>query len=103
VHGRPEWSEGKNARSRRTVPIDPATAKAMTAHRRFQTEERLAAGPSWTEQDLVVATRHGNVVSPGNFDQTLDRLVSAAGVRRLTSRPASHRGDPHGPPRSGHR
>ena len=24
VHGRPEWSDGKNARSRRTIPIDPA-------------------------------------------------------------------------------
>jgi len=26
VHGRPEWSEGKNARSRRTIPIDQSTA-----------------------------------------------------------------------------
>jgi integrase len=95
VHGRPEWSEGKNARSRRTVPIDPATAKALTAHRRFQTEERLAAGPSWNEQDLVVATRNGNVVSPGNFDQTLDRLVSASGVPRLTSHGLRHTAATH--------
>jgi integrase len=95
VHGRPEWSEGKNARSRRTIPIDPAIAKALTAHRRFQTEERLAAGPSWTEQDLVVATRQGNVVSPGNFDQTLDRLVSAAGVPRLTSHGLRHTAATH--------
>jgi integrase len=95
VHGRPEWSEGKNARSRRTIPIDPAIARALTAHRRFQTEERLAAGPSWTEQDLVVATRHGNVVSPGNFDQTLDRLVSAADVPRLTSHGLRHTAATH--------
>ena len=95
VHGRPEWSEGKNARSRRTVPIDPATAKALTAHRRFQTEEHLVAGPSWTEQDLVVATRHGNVVSPGNFDQTLERLVKAAGVPRLTSHGLRHTAATH--------
>ena len=33
VHGRPVWTEGKNARSRRTIPIDPsmAIAPARTA------------------------------------------------------------------------
>lgn len=44
VHGRPEWSDGKNARSRRTIPIDPTMVDALTVHRRFQAEERLAAG-----------------------------------------------------------
>lgn len=33
----------------------------------------------------MVATKTGTPVSPGNFDQTLERLVSRAGVRRLTS------------------
>ena len=60
VHGRPEWSEGKNARSRRTIPIDPSMAKALADHRRFQAEERLAAGAAWNDNDLVVATRHGH-------------------------------------------
>ncbi len=95
VHGRPEWSEGKNARSRRTIPIGAAMAKALGAHRRFQKEERLAAGPAWNEQDLVVATRHGNRVSPGNFDQTLERLVAAAGVPRLTSHGLRHTAATH--------
>jgi integrase len=85
VHGRPEWSEGKNQRSRRTIAIDPSTVKALTAHRKFQAEERLLAGSSWVDNDLVVATRTGTPVSPGNFDQTLDRLVAAAGVPRLSS------------------
>ena len=95
VRGRPEWSDGKNARSRRTIPIDPATAKALAGHRRFQAEERLAAGPAWFDNDLVVATRHGNPVSPGNFDQTLERLVLAAGVPRLTSHGLRHTAATH--------
>ena len=90
VHGRPEWSDGKHARSRRTIPIDPTMVKALTVHRRFQAEERLAAGAAWNDNGLVVATKHGNPVSPGNFDQTLERLVAAAGVPRLTSHGLRH-------------
>lgn len=67
----------------------------MQAHRRFQREERLAARPAWNEHDLVVATRHGKPVSPGNFDQTLDRLVAAAGVPRLTSHGLRHTAATH--------
>ncbi|MEY2959147.1 MAG: hypothetical protein RLZZ01_1715 [Actinomycetota bacterium] len=95
VHGRPEWSEGKNARSRRTIPIDKSAVAALRVHRRFQAEERLLAGPDWQDHDLVVATRTGRPVSPGNFDQTLDRLVSRAGVTRLTSHGLRHTAATH--------
>ncbi len=64
VRGRPEWSSGKNARSRRTIPIDESMVRALVAHRRFQAEERLAAGHEWVDNDLVVATRTGTPVSP---------------------------------------
>ncbi|TVR25561.1 MAG: site-specific integrase [Ilumatobacter sp.] len=95
VHGRPEWSDGKNARSRRTFPLDASTARALKGHRTFQNEERLAAGRDWNDFDLVVATRNGRPVSPGNFDQTLERLVRAAGVRRLTSHGLRHTAATH--------
>src|SRR5262249_24619440 len=72
VRGRPEWSSGKNVRSRRTIPIDAGMAQALVAHRRFQVEERLAAGPTWVDNDLVVATRSGTPVSPGNFERPLN-------------------------------
>ena len=95
VHGRPEWTEGKNARSRRTIPIDPNMARALDAHRKFQTEERLAAGSGWQDHGLVVATKIGTPVSPGNFDQTLERLVAKAGVPRLTSHGLRHTAATH--------
>lgn len=95
VHGRPEWTDGKNARSRRTIPIDPSTVRSLREHRRFQAEERLAAGPAWDDLDLVVATRTGRPVSPGNFDQTLDRLVAAVEIPRLTSHGLRHTAATH--------
>ena len=95
VHGRPVWSDGKNARSRRTFSIDPSTAKALTAHRRFQAEEQLAAGSTWVDNNLVVASKTGTPVSPGNFDQTLERLVAKAGVPRLTSHGLRHTAATH--------
>ena len=81
----PQWSDGKNARSRRIIPIDASMAKELAAHRRFQAEERIAAGSQWQNNDLVVATRDGRHVSPRNFDQSLERIVTNAGVPRLTS------------------
>lgn len=95
VHGRPEWSEGKNERSRRTIPVDVSMVAALRAHRRLQNVERLAAGVSWEDHGLVVATQNGRPVSPGNYDQTLDRLVSAAGVPRLTSHGLRHTAATH--------
>jgi integrase len=95
VRGRLEWSAGKNARSRRTIPIDESMVRALVAHRRFQAEERLAAGHEWVDNHLVVATRTGTPVSPGNFDQTLERLVARAGVPRLTSHGLRHTAATH--------
>ena len=43
----------------------------------------------------MLATRTGNRVSPGNFDQTLDRLVRQAGVPRLTSHGLRHTAATH--------
>lgn len=52
VSGNVEWSPGKNERSRRTIPIDSATAKALGAHRRFQAEERRPPDLSGSTWDL---------------------------------------------------
>ena len=95
VGGRPEWSDGKNERSRRTIPIDDETSSALASHRRFQAEERLAAGPQWEDNDLVIATRTGRVVSPRNFDTTFARLVEKAGVPRLSSHGLRHTAATH--------
>ena len=53
------------------------------------------AGAGWVDNDLVVATRTGTPVSPGNFDQTLERLVARAGVPRLSSHGLRHTAATH--------
>jgi integrase len=95
VEGRPVWTEGKNERSRRTFAVDADTAKHLAAHQLLQAEERVLARDDWDDQNLVLATRTGNRVSPGNFDQTLDRLVKQAGVPRLTSHGLRHTAATH--------
>jgi integrase len=57
--------------------------------------KRLAAGSDWIDDDLIVLTSTGNRVSPSNFDQTLGRLVAAAGVPRLTSHGLRHTAATH--------
>jgi integrase len=95
VHGRPVWTEGKNARSRRTFGIDTDTAGHLGAHRSLQHRERLLVGSAWESFDLLVATTIGRPVSPGNFDQTLDRLVARSGLPRLTSHGLRHTAATH--------
>jgi integrase len=95
VHGRPVWTEGKNARSRRTFGIDTDTASHLAAHRSLQHRERLLVGSGWESFDLLVATTTGRPVSPGNFDQTLERLVARSGLPRLTSHGLRHTAATH--------
>ncbi len=95
VEGRPVWTEGKNERSRRTFGIDRDTAKRLERHRENQLEERELAGETWDDQDMVMSTQTGNRLSPGNFGQTLDRLVKKAGVPRLTSHGLRHTAATH--------
>ena len=85
--GRQERSLG--ARSRST----PRRRRRSPRTGGFQAEERLAAGlvgrqrPRGGQQDTPV--------SPGNFDQTLERLVAKAGVPRLTSHGLRHTAATH--------
>jgi integrase len=95
VSGGIAWSEGKTARSRRTIPVDQASMDALTDRRRAQVAERLQAGSGWEHNDLVIATATGRPVVPRNFDHTLRLVVERAGVRRLTSHGLRHTAATH--------
>jgi integrase len=89
------WTDGKTARSRRTIPVDERTARLFALRRVEQLEERLLAGPVWEDLDLVVRTRTGGLVLPRNFDHTLARLVARAEVPKLTSHGLRHTAATH--------
>jgi site-specific recombinase XerD len=55
----------------------------------------MAAGGTWEDNDLVVATRIGRPVTPRNFDHTLKLVIASADVPRLSSHGLRHTAATH--------
>jgi len=89
------WSNAKNDRSRRTIPIDDDTMRAFARRRAEQAAERLAAGTDWEDSNLIVATRSGRLVLPRSYDRALARIVDKTGLPRLTSHGLRHTAATH--------
>ena len=89
------WSNAKNERSRRTIPLDDETLRVLTRRRAEQAAERLAAGPDWEDEDLIIATRQGGLVFPRSYDRALERFVQRAELPRLTSHGLRHTAATH--------
>jgi len=89
------WTAAKNERSRRVIPLDDETSTALVKHRRQQAAERLAVGPAWEDNDLVIATHFGRAVMPRNLDRALEVLVKQAALPRLTSHGLRHTAATH--------
>jgi integrase len=53
------FGEPKTPRSRRRIPLPASVVAALKEHRRHQAEERLKAGASYRNIDLVFATSEG--------------------------------------------
>jgi integrase len=70
----------KTHRSTRPVPLPALAVQALRAHRSRQARERLAAGESWQDLDLVFATTIGTPMEPRNVNRRFGRLRSAAGL-----------------------
>jgi integrase len=89
------WSNAKNERSRRTIPIDDDTMRGLAKRRTEQAAERLAAGSEWEDNDLIIATRTGRLVLPRSYDRALATIVENAGLPRLTSHGLRHTAATH--------
>jgi integrase len=50
------WSEAKNARSRRVIPLDSETHRVLARRRKEQAQDRLLAGSKWEDHDLIIST-----------------------------------------------
>jgi integrase len=74
-------SEPKTERSRRNVPLPRSAVDTLKAHKKRQTEERLAAGPAWESTDLVFATEVGTALEPRNVLRRFDTLAKKAGLK----------------------
>jgi integrase len=89
------WSDAKNERSRRRIPIDGETLRMLSRRRAEQATERLLAGAAWEDNDLIIATRQGGLVLPRSYDRALALLVGKAGVPRLTTHGLRHTAATH--------
>ncbi len=89
------WSNAKNERSRRTIPIDDDTMRVFAKRRAEQAAERLAAGSEWEDNNLIITTRLGGLVLPRSYDRALARIVDNTGLPRLTSHGLRHTAASH--------
>jgi integrase len=91
MYGPPVEKAPKRSSSRRTVALMPEAVAALRMHRKRQAEERLAAGPAWTERDLIFPTRVGTPMSGTNLlKRSLRPLLSKAGLPPVTFHELRH-------------
>jgi integrase len=95
TRGGAAWSNAKNERSRRTIPIDADTMRFFARRRAEQAAERLAAGADWHDEDLIITTRTGKLVLPRSYDRALAGIVDKIELPRLTSHGLRHTAATH--------
>jgi integrase len=78
--GVPVYSEGKTARSRRTLKLSSDAVEALRAHHDRQGFERQPLGDDWPDYDLVFVTPVGTPLDAANVRKRLRDALTAAGV-----------------------
>jgi integrase len=74
----------------RLVALDDATVAALGSWRRRQAEERLAAGPAWSDHGLVFVDELGVPPHPETMTRWWNEAVARAGSRRIRLHDARH-------------
>src|SRR5262249_55882493 len=82
LEGRGVFKAPKTRQSRRTITLPALTVEALARHRAAQAEERLRLGLGRPE--LIFAHGDGSPFDPDSVSKGFDRLIKAAGVRRIT-------------------
>jgi integrase len=79
-----EEAEPKTEKSRRNIILPAFVVEELKQHRIRQLEERLKAGESWKEHNLVICTVTGYYISPGDISAKLLRsILRKAGLPRI--------------------
>jgi integrase len=72
--------EAVKEKKRKTVPIPAEVCEALREHRSAQFEQRMLAGPEWTDHDLIFTQWNGSPVDPRRDWQEWARILEAAGI-----------------------
>jgi integrase len=65
------------------LPIPAPLVSILTAQRRRQREERIAAGSCWRDTGLVFTTAHGGFIEPRNANRMFHDVCTKAKVPQL--------------------
>jgi len=74
----------------RLVALDAGTVAALAAWRQRQAEERLAAGPAWTDHGVVFVDELGVPPHPETITRWWNEAVTRTAVRRIRLHDARH-------------
>ena len=87
VIGKPKSRAGE-----RTIPLDadPDMPAALKRHRKRQAADRLAAGPDWTEDGLLVTDEHGAMIKPWQLTGRFRELIAEAGLPSIVLHEGRH-------------
>lgn len=76
--------EPKTSRSRRTVVFPASTIQSLREHRRRQAAERLQAGPTWEDTDLVFCNEIGQPLNASStVTSAFQRALTRAGLPKI--------------------
>jgi integrase len=78
--GQLRFVDPKMPRARRVLPVPQVAMAAFNAHRARQARERLAAGDSWQDGDLISASSIGTPMEPRNVNRRLNELRAKSGL-----------------------
>jgi integrase len=90
VAGRAEESGGKTEAGVRTVSLDAFTIAALRRHLAMLDIEQQAFGPAYAAGGWLYVWENGQRSHPDTVTSTFNRLVDAAGARRIRLHDARH-------------
>ncbi|MDQ3931623.1 MAG: site-specific integrase, partial [Actinomycetota bacterium] len=80
----------KTDASGRTINLDRRTAASLRVTRVTQAQERLAAGPAWSDHGLAFTWEDGRGLHPDWVSHEFARLVEKAGLPRIRLHDVRH-------------
>ena len=70
----------KTPKSKRSLVLPRRAVTALAAHRKLQVAERLAAGATWQDSNLVFCHEDGRMYTSDAFNWRFDKMTRRAGI-----------------------
>lgn len=85
-----QFGEPKSQAGRRPIALPEPLVTLLRGHRKTQAAERLRAGSTWEENDLVFCQQNGRPLDPDGHSKAWKRFLAKAGIREGRLHDARH-------------